>query len=204
MSKSKKIKKTRYLSTKIVDDLVLRAEELQKLIVKTIQDYDVNLTETDTLSSLAIYKIVKQYDDDFNINFARNGEDARSNGTPIEQKCCRVADDLSNKRKKLRKQAGNDAAWIFHAMGDIEHERYILAVRHKTNLNMLRIYDISTLNNCKLIYIELLRLSDEWYKVVKKKKTKRDTISLTETFLKNTIDFTNKIVIDNVLIYRDV
>ena len=52
--------------------------------------FGIDVLDTDTLSSLSIYEVVSQYDTDYNINFSRNGEDAKSNGVLAEQKCSKI------------------------------------------------------------------------------------------------------------------
>jgi len=138
----------------------------------------IDLLDNDTLSALSIYKIVRQYDPDYNINFARNGEDGKSNGVLIEQKASRV-------EKKKRSGAYANAGFQFHAQGDIEYDRYIFATRDKSTLDLIRIYDISYGENVTLVQNYLLTLREQWEQKNKQlgKTQKRDVIVLPENIL---------------------
>jgi len=142
----------------------------------------IDVLDNDTLSALSIYEIVRQYDLEYNINFARNGEDAMSIINKlivlIEQKASRIA---RYKKTGLYKQA----AFQFHAMGNLEYDRYIFATRDEATLALVRIYDISDQVNCLQVQAHLLSERAAWEaKNVKLGKTqKRDVIVLPEALL---------------------
>jgi len=159
--------------------------------------YGIDLLDTDSLSSLSIYEIVKQYDSDYNINFSRNGEDATSKGILVEQKATKIEPDFT-KAGKLRKNAGIDAQFQFHANGDILHSRYVLVARRKENLDIVRIYDVSGKFGCKLIQTHLEAERDKWRS--KGMDQKRDVILLPEKLLLS-IPVEKKLVIDGVNIF---
>lgn len=115
----------------------------------------IDVLDNDTLSALSIYEVVHQYDPDYNINFARNGEDSKSNGVLIEQKASRV-----EKKKKSGLYA--NAGFQFHAMGNLEYDRYIFAARDKATLDLIRIYDISIDKNTKIVQKHLLGERKKW------------------------------------------
>jgi|688.fasta_scaffold38458_10 hypothetical protein len=142
--------------------------------------YGIDLLDTDSMSSLSIYEIVKQYDSDYNINFSRNGEDAISNGVLVEQKATKIDNDFT-KTGKIRKNAGTDAQFQFHANGDIIHSRYVLVARRKENLDIVRIYDVSSQHGCKVIQTHLEAERDKWRN--KGMDQKRDVILLPEKLL---------------------
>lgn len=166
--------------------------------------YGVDLLDTDALSAIAVYEIVKQYDPNYNINFSRNGEDAQSNGVLIEQKATRVQGDLT-KTGKPRKNAGTDAAFQFHAMGDIESDRYIFVARHHEDLSVLRIYDIGTAGNCQLVVEHLTNERNKWLARSQGNQAmmKRDIITLPEKFILDQIQFKSKTNINNCTVYKD-
>lgn len=159
--------------------------------------YGVDLLDTDSLSSLSIYEIVKQYDPDYNINFARNGEDAISKGILVEQKATKIDGDYT-KTGKLRKNAGTDANFQFHANGDILHSRYVLVARRKENLEIVRIYDVSSKAGCELIQRHLEGERDKWRS--KGMDQKRDVILLPEKLLL-LIPVKKKLVIAGVSVF---
>lgn len=166
--------------------------------------YMIDILDTDALSALTIYQIISQYDSDYNINFARNGEDAKSNETLIECKAARVAGPLT-KTGKPRKGAGTDAFFLFHAMGDIEHSRYIFVARNKDNLEIVRLYDISTKSNCKIVADYLLGEREKWLAKSKKDKNqmKRDIISISEKFIVENLILPTTLTIANCLVHKD-
>ena len=166
--------------------------------------FKVDILDTDALSSLSIYNIVKQYDPNYNVNFARNGEDGKSGETLSEHKACRV-DGRFTKTGKLRKNAGLDAAFQFHAMGDIGHQRYIFVARCKDDLSILRMYDISNKDNCKKIVDHLMDERQKWLDRSSgdPSKMKRDIIQISEKQILEQIKFNNT-TIDNVVVYRDI
>lgn len=156
-------------------------EYRQKIFALRKEAYDkfkIDLLDNDTLSSLSIYGIVSQYDAGYNINFARNGEDALSNGVKIEQKCSRV-------EKKKRSGVHSDAMFQFHAMGDLEYPRYILVARKKDDLGLLKIYDISEKKNVKMVQDYLLEERRKWLEKgrLDESKMKRDVIGIPEKVL---------------------
>jgi len=161
--------------------------------------YKIDILDTDALSALSIYQIVKQYESSYNVSFSRNGEDAKDAKGTVEQKAARVEGPLT-KTGKLRKGAGQDAAFQFHAMGDIEHPRYIFTARNKDDLALVRIYDIGSMENCKIV---INRLQEEKEKYLKTGHKKRDIIMITEKFIQDNIKFTKEFTIDGCNIFKD-
>jgi hypothetical protein len=180
--------------------------EMQNALIKIYNEreiiyrkFGINLLDTDALSSLTIYQIIKQYDSDYNINFARNGEDAKSNGILIEQKTTQVNGTLT-KNGKSRKGYGRDANWAFHVGGDLDHQRYVLVARSKIDLSVLRIYDISNANNRKIILDELNNKAVAWHA---KGFRKNDIITISEKIILENCTFNTPIIIDNCKIFKD-
>lgn len=139
--------------------------------------YGIDLLDNDVLSSISLYQIVKQYDADFNVNFARNGEDGISNEIVSEHKC-------SNVRPKKNGDIPY-SSFQFHAMGKLNYPRYIFFVRNKETLEIVRLYDISRKSNVLSVFECLENQSESWLAEGKldKKKMKRDVIYVKETFL---------------------
>jgi hypothetical protein len=142
----------------------------------------IDVLDNDTLSALSIYEIVRQYDPNYNINFARNGEDAMSVLNDlivyIEMKASRI-------ERKKRSGLYGLAGFQFHAMGNIEYDRYILVTRDKATLSLIRIYDIAGAENCLQIQAHLLGEREAWLARGRKDqaKMKHDVIQLPEALL---------------------
>lgn len=130
----------------------------------------VDITDTDTLSSLSVYDTVITYDVDYDINFSRNGEDGRSGSLlDMETKVTKVDGyrqaDGQFVQCKYKPDSGSfvvprnvanaitkrDAKFQFHVMGDISHDAYIFAVAIKDSLDLLRLYDIRTPANVQIV-----------------------------------------------------
>ena len=194
MSKSKKSK---YLDKTVLAELAKSCEPFLPLRNQIYAKYGIDPLETDTLSSIAIYKIVSQYDPDYNVNFARNGEDGQSEGILIEQKATKVT-------KKKRSGEYIDAGFQFHAQGDIEYNRYIFAKRDKNTLDIVRIYDISNKENIELVQLYLLSERDAWEQKNRElgKTQKRDVIVLPENILIDELKNIDIKLIDGVEVVR--
>lgn len=191
----------------VKQDLVemnLVRKEIFTLREKIYKKFKVDVLDTDALSALSIHEIVSQYDSDYNVNFARNGEDAKSKDVLIENKATRVHGPLT-KTGKLRKNAGQDAAFQFHAMGDLDHERYIFVARNKDDLSIMRLYDISSEYNRKMILDHLMNEREQWLERSKKDKKlmKRDIIILPEKFILEKLNLFTELNIDGCVILKD-
>lgn len=166
--------------------------------------YKIDILDTDALSSLSIHEVVSEYDPDFNVNFARNGEDGRSKETLIEHKSTRVEGALT-KTGKPRKNAGSDAAFLFHAMGDLDHPRYLFVAKNKDDLKVTRVYDISSKANRKLVLKHLQAEKAAWLERGKKdaKLMKRDIIAITEKFIISKLKFPTQLDINGCTVFKD-
>lgn len=195
---------SKYLEKEYLLDMQQVQKQIFDLRNQIYSRYKIDLLDTDALSSLSIYRIVNHYDPDYNINFARNGEDGKSNNILIETKASRVEGPLT-KKGKTRKNAGTDAVFQFHAMGDLEHQRYLFVARNKQTLEIMRIYDIGTKKNTKIVFDYLLSLREEWLNrsAGNEKLMKRDVISLPEKYLLEKITFLSPIEIDGCKVYKD-
>ena len=176
-----------YFDKDILSELSLARDIIFETRTQIYLKYKIDMLETDSLSALTIFDIVNQYDTDYNINFARTGEDAKSTSTLIELKCSKVS------------KATQKAGFMFHALGDIERPRYIFAIRHKENLNLLRLYDIGTLHNVSIVQTELMRLKQKY---LEKGFRKYDGISITEKFLIENIVGVKTSKIDGCIVNR--
>ena len=166
--------------------------------------YKIDILDTDALSSLSIHEVVSEYDPDFNVNFARNGEDAKSKDTLVEHKSTRVEGPLT-RTGKPRKNAGLDAAFLFHAMGDLDHPRYLFVAKNKDDLKVTRVYDISSKSNKKLVLNYLLKEREAWLERGKKdpKQMKRDIIALPEKFIVSKLKFPTQLDINGCTVFKD-
>ena len=80
----------KYLEPQQVDELNEYRKKIVELRNEAYKKFKIDILDNDTMSALSIYEIVKQYDAEFNINFARNGEDAKSGDVLIEAKASRL------------------------------------------------------------------------------------------------------------------
>lgn len=187
----------KYLTPEVLKEL----DEYRKRIFADreaiYKKHKIDVLDTDTLSSLSVYEIVSQYDADYNINFARNGEDAISNGVKIEQKCSRV-----ERRKRLGTYP--DALYQFHAMGDLIYPRYILVSRDKTTLALVKMYDISKPANVKIVQDYLMAERQAWEDrcAVDKKYMKRDVIGIPESELREKLVVVEQLTVNDCTVVR--
>lgn len=193
-----------YFSPEVLEELNLARQQIYNIREDIYKKYKTDILDTDALSSLSIYEIVCQYDKDYNINFSRNGEDAKSKDILIEQKAARV-DGMYTSTGKLRKNAGRDAAFLFHAMGDIEHQRYLFVARNKVDLQVVRIYDIADMDNRQKILNKLLVERNNWLLRGKENaiKMKHDVIAIPESFLIDSLNLPYSLEINNCKIHKD-
>lgn len=155
----------------------------------------IDVLDNDTLSALSIYEIVSQYDADYNINFARNGEDAKALGVDIEMKASRI-------ERKKRSGLYGLAGFQFHAMGNLDYDRYIFVTRDKVTLSLIRVYDIADPANCLQVQAHLLAERQAWLARgrIDEKKMKHDVIQLPEALLQTFTATTS--MIDGVEVVR--
>jgi len=189
----------KYFDRQKLDIVIAASKEIVQKRNEVLKQTGIDILDTDAISSAFIFEIVSQYDSDYNINFARNGEDAKSKDVLIEQKATRVAGAMT-KTGRPRKGAGTDAAFQFHAMGDLDSPRYIFVARDKETLELLRVYDISSAANQAKVLNHLQAEKAAW---LAKGFQKRDIILLTEKFILNNLDLPHRQQIGNCVILRD-
>jgi hypothetical protein len=194
----------KYFDSASLDQMNNVRRQIFALREQVYKQLKVDLLDTDALSALSIYEIVSQYDPDYNINFARNGEDAKSNDILIEQKATRV-DGLLTRTGRPRKNSGVDAAFQFHAMGDLDYPRYIFVARNKDDLSVMRLYDISADANRKIVLGHLLSERQAWLGRSQNNQAmmKRDIILLPEKFIINNLNFTSVLNVNGCTVHKD-
>ncbi len=194
----------KYYDKQKLDAIFQASKDIVGIRNRLLKEIDVDILDTDAISSAFIYQIVSQYDSNYNVNFARNGEDAKSNGILIEQKSTRVPGPLTRTGKK-RKGAGTDAAFQFHAMGNLSYPRYIFTAKDKQDLHIVRLYDIGQATNCAIIEQYLLAERAKWLASasLNQSNMKRDIILLPEKFILANINFPIQSEIDGCLVFRD-
>lgn len=178
----------KYLNNNDLLQVETYVEEICNVRSDCLQRFGLDILSTDNLSSVLVYKIVSQYDNNFNINFARNGEDAISNGVDIEMKNCSVDKPTAS------------ASFMFHAMGDLHHPRYIFVARDKKTLKPIKMYDISEPTNVALVQQELERLKQDY---LKDGFRKFDGIYIKEKFFQEVLNMPNQLQIDNCRVIKD-
>jgi hypothetical protein len=196
---------SKYFSKSDIEKMDLYRKQIYEIRAKMFEDFEIDPLDTDALSSIAIYKIVTQYDKDFNINFARNGEDAKSGNVLIEQKASRVNPSPYTKKGKPRTGYDKDAGFQFHAMGTLDHPRYIFVARSEVDLSILRIYDISSKENREVVLGHLMNERQNWENKNKQLgyTQKHDVILISEMKILDDCTFTTTTVIDNCKVFKD-
>ena len=184
-----------YLKPEVLAQLDEYRKKIFELREEAYRATGIDVLDNDTLSALSIYEIVSQYDLDYNINFARNGEDAKSNGVDIEMKASRI-------ERKKRSGLYGLAGFQFHAMGNLDYNRYIFVTRDKATLSLIRVYDIADPANCLQIQAHLLAEREAWLARGRKDqaKMKHDVIQLPEALLQTFTATTS--TIDGVEVVR--
>lgn len=148
----------------------------QKIVAHATQAFEqtgIDILANDTINALLMYEIVSTYDANYNINFHRNDEDARSGDVIIEQKCATV------KPSKTKNSVGK-SGWQFHAQGGLEYPRYIFGVRRKDNLQIVRLYDIISDRAIRAVQDSLLEQRQGW---INRGKPNHDAITVHEKLL---------------------
>lgn len=196
---------SKYLDPADIERMDAYRKEIYRIRAKMVAEFGVDPLDTDTLSSIAIYQIVSQYDTEFNINFARNGEDAKSGDVLIEQKASRVDPSPFTKTGKPRTGYNVDAGFQFHAMGSIEHPRYIFVARSETDLSILRIYDISSEANRKIVLDHLMGERQAWEDKNKQLgyTQKHDVIIISEKLILEKCNFPSQSTINGCKVFKD-
>lgn len=180
----------KYFSQTTIQDLIQTRDRIFAEYNTVWKNYQIDILANDTLSSLSIWEIVRQYDADYNINFHRNGEDAKSKDKLIEQKCANVTPG---------KRGGVGlAGFTFHAQGKLNYDRYVFAVRRKNNLQLARLWDVSTEDGVKLVQIELDAGKQDW---IRRGKPNHDGIQVKEKNLR-TLEICEHLIINGCQVYR--
>lgn len=161
-----------YFDKATIQDLIKFRDQIFDLAEQAYQKHGLDILANDTLNALSIHEIVTQYDNEYNTNFHRNEEDAKSGNTLIENKCSTVK---PNKKGNIGK-----SGWQFHAQGKLNYDRYIFAVRRKDNLKIVRLYDISSEQSTKAVQTCLNDLKQKW---IDKGKPNHDAIVVPEKLL---------------------
>jgi hypothetical protein len=179
----------KYLESTALQELDEYRRKIFALRAEAYNKFKIDVLDNDTLSALSIYEVVHQYDPEYNINFARNGEDSKSGEVLIEQKASRI-------EKKKRSGLYGNAGFQFHAMGNIVYDRYIFATRDKATLDLIRIYDISIAANTLAVQQHLLGERQKWEDKNKKLgyTQKHDVIILPEDILLNLKGVTKQMI----------
>jgi len=162
-----------YLDNKSIQDLISHRDKIFAEHQNAYKKYGLDVLANDTLNALSMWEIVSQYDPDYNINFHRNGEDAKSNDVIIEQKCATV-------KPAKKKNTVGKSGWLFHAQGNLDYPRYIFGVRRKDNLQIVRLWDISSPGAVNTVQQCLDAEKQKW---INKGKPNHDAISVPEKLL---------------------
>ena len=161
-----------YLDDTTIQDLITYRDRIFALAEAVYQKHSIDILANDTLNALSIHEIVRHYDQQYNTNFHRNEEDARSGEVLIENKCATVKPNKSG--------VVGRSGWQFHAQGNLNYDRYIFAVRRKDNLKLVRIYDVSGKLAISAVQTCLAELKQKW---IDKGKPNHDAIAVPEKLL---------------------
>ncbi len=161
-----------YFDEPVIQDLIKYRDQIFALAKEVMDIHGLDILANDTLNALLIHEIVKTYDPNYNTNFHRNGEDARSGEVLIEEKCATV--------KPGKRGSVGKSGWQFHAQGNLNHARYIFAVRRKDNLEIVRLYDIKSSTAVAVVQKCLAEMKQKW---IDKGKPNHDAIVVPEKLL---------------------
>lgn len=161
-----------YLDKTTITDLINYRDKIFNLAQEVYKKHGIDILANDTLNALSIHEIVSTYDKDYNTNFHRNDEDARSGEVLIENKCATV--------KPGKKGAVGKSGWQFHAQGKLNYDRYIFAIRRKDNLKISRLYDIASEQATLTVQGCLADLKQKW---INKGKPNHDAVVVPEKLL---------------------
>jgi hypothetical protein len=182
---------SKYLNTPDIEDLIEHRDKIFAEHKAAYQKHTIDILANDTLSALSMWEIVSQYDPNYNINFHRNGEDAKSLDVIIEQKCSTV-------KPSKKKDTVGKSGWQFHAPGVLEYPRYIFGVRRKDNLQLVRLWDINSPTAIQVVKNCLLEQRQQW---IDKGKPYHDGIVVPEKLLLELVP-TETITINNCLVTK--
>jgi hypothetical protein len=182
--------KSIYLDTDSIKELIAHREKIHDVRKEVYNKFDIDILANDTLSSLSIWEIVRQYDPDYNTNFHRNGEDGKSKGVLIENKCATVTPAVKGTVGK--------AGFQFHAQGKLDHDRYIFAVRRKDNLKLARLWDISSAKGVAVVQKCLHAGKQQW---IDKGMPNHDAIVVPEKILFDLQENESEII-DGCMVYK--
>lgn len=185
------VDKSIYLDKDSMKELIAQREKIHDVRKEVYNKFGIDILANDTLSSLSIWEIVSQYDPNYNTNFHRNGEDGKSNGVLIENKCATVAPSRT-------KETVGKAGFLFHAQGKLNHDRYIFAVRRKDNLKLERIWDISSAKGVAAVQKCLHEGKQQW---INKGKPNHDAIMVPEKLL-DTLTVVKSTKLDGCIVYE--
>lgn len=164
---------SKYIDPDKIRDLIAHREKIFEQHQAAYEKYGIDILANDTLSALSMWEIVSQYDQNYNTNFHRNGEDAKSGQVLIEQKC-------ATKEHTQRTGLVGLSGWQFHAQGNLQYPRYIFAVRRKDNLQIVRIWDVQSNIAIKTVQQHLFAMKQRW---IDRGKPNHDAIVLPEKLL---------------------
>lgn len=166
---------SKYLEPNAIKDLISHRDKIFAEHKQAYEKYGIDILANDTLSALSMWEIVSKYDPNYNTNFHRNGEDAKSQDVIIEQKCATV-------KPSKKKGTVGKSGWQFHAQGGLEYPRYIFGVRRKDNLQIVRLYDICSPAAITAVQDCLLEQRQRW---IDRGKPNHDAIAVPEKLLLN-------------------
>lgn len=179
-----------YFEEEKIKDLVQFRNKIFSEHRQAFEKYGIDILSNDILSSLSMWEIINQYDKNYSPNFHRNGEDGKSGEILIERKC---STKLPNK-----KGAVGNSGWQFHAQETDKSSRYIFAVRRKDNLDVVRMYDIASIEAIKIVRDCLEKERQKW---INKGKPNHDAILVPEKLLK-TLTPKETLTINNCLVVK--
>ena len=187
--------KSKYVDQETLSELIKTRDRIIPERNHIMNYSGIDILDNDTISSLFMWELVSQYDSDFTVNFARNGEDGQSNGIITEHKCCNI---YPRKDGSIRL-----GSFQFHAMGQLEYSRFIFAACCKKTLEFRRFYDIAQYENVQKIVDCLMKQREQWLSRGQKDHTKmkRDVIYVKEQFLQS-FDLDLITTMNNCEVYR--
>ncbi len=143
-----------------------------KIREECLKQYGVDLASTDNSRKIVVAKALEGR---FNPSFKRNGVDGILDGIETELKTTKINSESVA------------AAFQFHVMGDIVHNRYLFVVMD-TFLNVLRSYDVANPASVEAVNCFLKEAKSDYLMKHRGVVQKRDIIDIPESFIKEVIN----------------
>lgn len=151
--------KSKYLDTTGLNEIMQMSKVVKDIRNEMYKKYKIDLLDNDTISLSTFASIIQKFDQSYNCNFARNGEDGQ---TMLDNRSVKI-ETKTVKMKVSKKGKYGKSAFAFHAKGILDNEAYTFNIWDKDTLQPIRCYYVVDAENVKIINRILKKLSEEWH-----------------------------------------